>query len=383
MADFVLVTHADSQFGFMDTVAAEVAAGFRATGRRAIATHLLDGRRMAEASAIIGQGDLAMVVLMNGIGMEGGTSDLVRFLASLQVPVVGFFLDHPAYHHHRVATPVPRLVVATSCSHDGGFIRRFIRDDVPVRTVHHGATRVPDGIARPWAERDIDVLVPSTLPLNPEADRPKWAERYGAVVAAQLNAVVELHDADPARALHDVILEVLAGRAMALKDVLPYYCVADLYLRARIKLASVRALLAAGVRVTVLSAGWPDDLGERAVRLPAVPMAEGFALMGRTRLVLNHLPPYLQSHERPLQAALCGAAAGSTPSAWVEQATGGHALMLPLATDEAAATVAAALADPGLAHRAALAGATVADGQLWEHRAAEIAAVAGLTAPAA
>ena len=54
-------------------------------------------------------------------------------------------------------------------------------------------------MARPWAERDIDALVPSTLPLNPEVERPKWAERYGAIVAAQLNAIVELHDADPAR----------------------------------------------------------------------------------------------------------------------------------------------------------------------------------------
>lgn len=377
MPDFVLITHADSQFGFMDTVASELAAGFCARGRRAIATHLLDGRSMADASAIIGQGGLAMVVLMNGIGMEAGGTDLVRFLASLEVPVVGFFLDHPAYHHHRIATPVPRLVVATSCRHDGGFIRHFIRGDVPVETVHHGAARIPPGVARPWGERDIAVLVPSTLPLNPETERPNWPARYGAVVAARLNAIVELHDAAPARPLHDAILEVLAGHTLSLQDVLPYYCVTDLYLRARIKLDSVRALLGAGVPVTVLSAGWPD-LGERAVRLPAVPMGEGFALMGRARMVLNHLPPYLQSHERPLQAALCGAAAASTPSDWVERVMGGHALMLPLPVRDAAAAVAAALADDTLPDRAARAHAAVENGQLWMDRAADLAAAAGL-----
>jgi len=131
----------------------------------------------------------------------------------------------------------------------------------------------------------------------------------------------------------------------------------------------------------VLSAGWPD-LGERGIRLPAVPMAEGFALMGQAKMVLNQLPPYMQSHERPLQAALCGAAAASTPSAWVDRVMDGHALMLPLPAREAAAAVAAALADPGLPDRAVRAGAAVADGQLWEDRAAELAAVAGL-APAA
>lgn len=377
MRDFVLITHADSQFGFMDTVAAELAAGFRALGRRAIATHLLDAGRMAEASSIISQGGLGMVVLMNGIGMEAGTTDLVRFLASLNVPVVGFFLDHPAYHHHRIATQVPRLVVVTSCTHDDGFITRFIREDVPLKHVHHGAARVPPGVSLPWAERDIDVLVPSTLPVNPEVERPSWAARHGAIIAAQLNAIVEVHDSDPARPLHDAILEVLDGRILSLRDVLPYYCVTDLYLRARIKLDSVRALLDQGVRVTVLSDGWPD-LGERGVRLPAVPIAEGHALMGRAKLVLNHLPPYMQSHERPLQAALCGAAAASTPSGWVDRVMGGHALMLPLPVRDAAAAVAAALADPGLPDRAALGGAAVANGQLWEDRAAELASLAGL-----
>ena len=103
--------------------------------------------------------------------------------------------------------------------------------------------------------------------------------------------------------------------------------------------------------------------------------------MGRSKIVLNHLPPYFQSHERPLQAAVCGALGASTPSDWVGRVMEGHALLLPLPVREAAEAVAAALADPALPERAALGRTAVVKGQMWRDRAAEFAAIAGLTLP--
>lgn len=375
MSDFVLVIHADSQFGFMDGVAAEVAAGFRALGYRSIATHPLDARKMAEASAIIAKDGIGMAILMNGVGMDLADEDFSTFLKSLKAPVVGFFLDHPAYHSSRISAPLPHLRLASSCSHDGAFIRRFLRDDVPVEHIHHGATPPPRGLVRPWDERDIDVLVPSTMPVHPDLERSTWATRYGNLTAAQLNAIIEVHDGAPAQPLHEAILYVLGDRAVSLREMLPYYLITDLYLRARVKLDSVRALLDRNVPVTVLSSGWPDDLGGRVTRLPSVPLVEGFALMGRSKMVLNHLPSYFESHERPLQAALCGAVAASTPSEWVDRVMGGHAVMLPLSMQDAATAVATALVDPALPERAALGCAAVENGQLWRDRAAELAAL--------
>ena len=49
--------------------------------------------------------------------------------------------------------------------------------------------------------------------------------------------------------------------------------------------------------------------GKRACFLPARTAPETMTLMRRAQLVLNPLPPYYESHERPFQAM----AAGATP----------------------------------------------------------------------
>lgn len=369
----VLVIHGDSQFGFMDGVSAELAEGFRALGHPAVAKHLLDKDLGAAVDVAVRGTGVGMVVLMNGAGLEPALKGFQDFLESLEVPVVAYFIDHPVYQLPRIVSPLPRLIVTTSCSHDGAFIHAHIRDDVRVETLHHGATPVPDAVVRPWAERTIDVLVPSTLSCLPEVERAAWRERYGAVVTALLNATVQVYDSAPEQPLQDAIRYVLGDRGVSLSEMSLYYKVVDHYLRARAKLDSVRALLGQGVAVTVLSSGWPDDLGGPVTRLPAVPVAEGWALMGRSKIVLNHLPGYFESHERPLQAAVCGAAAASTPSAWVARVTAGQAVALPNSPQEGAAAVAAALADPALPERAARGRAAVAAGQMWRDRAGELA----------
>lgn len=380
MATGVLIIHGDSQFGFLDGVAREVACGFQAMGRHPVVMHLRD-EALEKAASLIRTHGIELVLMMNGIGLSPESHTFQGFLNTLGVPAVAFFVDHPLYHGRRISAAVTRLIVTTTCGHDGDFIRTFIRDDVPVEHVHHGATPVPPEVVRPWKERDIAVLVPSTLSVIPEVERADWPARFGALGAAQLNAMVEAHDEAPGRPLSEAMQRVLGDRPVSWQELRAYYHVVDSHLRARIKLESVRALLDRGVRVTVLSAGWPD-LGDRATHLPAVAIAEGYALMGRSKIVLNHLPPYFQSHERPPQAAVCGAVGASTPSDWVEKALDGHALMLPLPVREAAETIATALTDPALPDRAAVGGAAVMDRQLWRNRAAEFAAIAGLPTPA-
>lgn len=379
MANSVLIIHGDSQFGFMDNVAEEVAGGFRALGMHAAVMHLLDEARVDKVGRLMHTVGIDLFLMMNGVGLDPENAGLLGFLDSLGVPVVAFFVDHPMYHAQRIAAPVRRLHVTIPNPHDADFIRRFIRDDIPIRHVAHGAGRPLPGLARPWAERDIDVLVPSSLSVLPEAERAAWPAKHGGIVAAQLNAIVAVHEAAPARPLHEAIQEVMGERAATIPQLFPYFLTVDGYLRSRAKLDSVRALVERGVAVTVCGPGWPE-LGGTLTLTGSVPLAEAFALMGRSRLVMNHLPAYYESHERPLQAALYGAAAVSTPSPWLDRVMAGEAVALPASAGDGAAVVAAALHDPDLPERAARGRRAVENGQMWAHRAAEVARFAGLPA---
>lgn len=376
MTKAVLFLHGPSQFGFLNNIAREMAEGLREIGCPAFTKHVDDEDARLFINGLASDPGIEMFVMMNGASLGAGEA-FWRFLDLTNAPVVGFFVDHPLYHVGRIQAPIARLQVLTTCRHDQAFIKTFIRKDVPIDHLHHGATPVSPAVVKPWADRDIDVLVPSTLPINPEATRAGWPDRYGNVMAALLNAIVEIHDASPEQPLLDAIQYMLGDRAISLDEMISFYKVLDFYLRARIKLSSVRALAEEGVGVTVLSSGWPDDLGERVQRLPAVPVEEGYALMGRSKLVLNHLPPYFESHERPLQAAICGALAASTPSPWVERVMAGNALMLPLSPRESAAAIAATLSDPSLPERADRGRAAVANGQLWRDRGRELLTLAG------
>jgi hypothetical protein len=113
--------------------------------------------------------------------------------------------------------------------------------------------------------------------------------------------------------------------------------------------------------------------GQRARFLPPMPVADTIAAMRRSRIVLNPLPPYYQSHERPLQAMANGAVAAEGPNAAMDAAFPGGYLSLPAAPHAAAAALEAALADEARLKAIAEAGhAACLAGHLWEHRAAEI-----------
>ncbi len=377
MPDFVFITYGNSQFDFQASVAEELAEGFRALGYRAIASGFGDKERLSRASAIIRESGISLVVAMNGAGFSREPGGYSEFRNSLGAPVAAVFIDHPAYHTERIAAPIDRLLATTPGRYDAAFIRQFIRTDIPTPTIRHGAVRPLPGVAKPWRERDIDVLVPSSLHGDPDAERAAWPHRYGFVAAVLLNGVVEVHNAEPTRPLQEAVTDIVGDRVTSFNEFLEYFHVVDHHLRARAKLHAVRALRDAGVRVTVCGPGWPD-LGDGVTLIPSVPAVEAFALMGRAKLVANHLPPYYESHERPLQAALYGAAAGSPPSDWLETAMDGQAIILPPPPKDAAATIAAALASPDLAERAALGRAAVENGQLWMHRSGELARIVGL-----
>lgn len=366
-----------SDFDSVNTMVATLAQAFAELGWEVSCVDLRDGDAARQAATLVTERGVDLVLSLNGYGIPAGGD--IGFYAGLAAPVVVLFVDHPVYHHPTIRTAVPTLRVSFPTAHHVDFCRDFVRADIPLGHIGHAASAADPADLRPWAERDIGVLVPSSLAVMPEEDRRGWADQYGTEVAARLHAVIEEHEDDPTAPLHHCIQRV-AG-AVSLNLMHAYFSVADRYLRARAKLDGVRAMAAAGLRPWVCGPGWPD-LASTALQRGTTPVAEVFRLMGRARIVANLLPPYYHSHERPFQGAAHGAVAASSPSPWLRQIWNGQILTLSTDSSEAAEQLRTALADDdSLGQRARQGQQIVCSHHLWHHRAVEILRFAGLDSP--
>ncbi len=118
--------------------------------------------------------------------------------------------------------------------------------------------------------------------------------------------------------------------------------------------------------------------------LGPLPTAATIDLMRRSKLVLNPLPPYYESHERPLQAMANGAVAAIGPSEYLADAFPRRGyLALSRDSTAAAAELEQALADDDRLRALAAAGhADCMAAHLWDHCAREFLAEVGGAAPA-
>lgn len=357
-----------SHYDSVNAMVEQLAAAF---GRAGAASRVLDTRAadcIGEAVALIRAGRVRLFVSLNGFGIpEQGAG----FYAESAAPVLIYFVDHPAYHYPRIRAPLPRLIATFPTAHHVAFCRRFIRDDIPLHHLPH-ATEAAE--PAPWPGRDRALFLSASLMEDPEPYRAAWRQHGEA--AGRLEAMLEAQQAAPARPLHETVLEGLGG-VPPIEILASYFITLDTYLRSRVKLELAEAL--AHLDLSLCGNGWERLAGTGIRVLPAMPAAATIATMRRAKLVLNPLPPYYESHERPLQAMANGAVAANGPSGWMESSFSGGYLALPPAPKEAAAVIEAALADEAALERIAATGrAQCAAGHLWDHRAAEILRIAGV-----
>ncbi len=379
MADgFILLFKGHSQYDSVNTMVDQLA---RALERLGAPTVILDTRAddcVAAAAGLSQRRRVRLFLSLNGFGIPAAGQG-AGFYGESEAPMLIYFVDHPAYHHPRLRTPLPRLVATFPTAHHVDFCRRFIRDDIAIHHLPHATAAVE---AAPWEGRDLPLFLSASLMADPEPFRAQWRQ-HGAAVAARLNAMIEAHDAAPTRPLHEIARAALDGAEAPIEVLASYMITADTYLRSRIKLALAKAL--AHLPLTLCGEGWARhaEPGQRAAFLPAMPVADTIEAMRRSKIVLNPLPPYYESHERPLQAMANGAVAANGPNAALAAAFPGGFLGLSADPGEAAAALETALADEaGLQATAEAGHAACLAGHLWDHRAAEILRLAGSLAGA-
>ena len=368
----VVLFRGHSQYDSVNTMVDELAQGLRAEDAETLVLDTRTADCVATAVTLVRDDRVRLFLSLNGFGIPE-PSQGAGFYRESTAPLFIYFVDHPAYHHARIRTPVPRLVITFPTAHHVGFCRSFIRDDI---VLHHLPHATKGATPAPWGERDIALFLSASLLCDPETFRTEWST-HGADVAARLNAIVEAHDARPLRPLHEVIVEVL-GFAPPIEVLASYFVTVDTYLRSRVKRAMVAAL--AHLPLLVCGNGW-ERAAERdglARFIPSQPIGKTIELMRRSQIVLNPLPAYYESHERPLQAMANGAVAANGPSEFMEKAFTGGFLSHPHDGAAAAAVIEAALANKASLERLAAVGhVAVMSGHLWQHRARTILSLAG------
>ena len=359
-----------SEFNSLNTMVDHWAAALRAKGMRPEIVDLRSADAIARTVALIRTEPVALFLSLNGYGVPKPGQG-AGFYQETRAPLFVYFVDHPVYHHPIIRSEVPQLVATFPTPSHLRFCRSRVRSDLPLLHLPHTAAPGP---AAPWSERDIPVLLAGSLHEDPERKRAGWIE-HGAPVRDRLEEIISGHRAEPRRPLHDIVLEVLNLPEPPVELLCSYFSLADTYLRSVVRLEFLCA--ASGLPVTLVGRGWDAAALPASSKLRLLgerPVAELFELMARAKIVLNLLPPYYESHERPFQAMAHGAAAATVAAPWLLGAVGaGSVLALPPDPGEAAEATLAALADDGaLATLAAAGTAAFLAGHTWDHRLSRV-----------
>ena len=236
------------------------------------------------------------------------------------------------------------------------------------------AARAVNNRARPWPERNIDVLYVGSLVTG--ALGRLWREFTNA---AAFDALTDRALAEPERPLHHLLIE--AEREIGL-DPNPAQSTellraVDYFLRARFRLDAVQAVARCGARVHVVGSGWEQlDLPPNVSVQAPVAYSEIFALAGRSKICLDcsNYPGGVNDRvfNYTLNAALCFTNAFEP----AVRALGGAAGLRSYAfldLDGLTQGVGDALARPHeLQREAAVAAQATAATQTWQHRLQDI-----------
>lgn len=361
----------NSEFDSLNTMVDHWAAALRRQGVRPEIVDLRQPDAVARTVALIRSERVTLFLSLNGYGVpKPGQGP--GFYQESAAPLFIHFVDHPIYHHRTIHSEVPHPVAAFPTPSHLRFCRNRIRSDLPLLHLPHAASPGP---ATPWAGRDIPLLLAGSLHEDPERTRAGWFE-HGVPVQGRLESILAGHRAAPHRPLDEIVLETLDDPRTPVEIVHSHFRVVDSYLRSLVRLEFVRAAAREGLPLTLIGRGWEAALpaGSSLRPLGERPVAEVFEMMARTRIVLNLLPPYYESHERPFQAMAHGAVAATVAAPWLMNALGAGALLaLPPDPGEAAARVGAALTDDdALAARASAGTAAFLGGHTWDHRLARV-----------
>jgi hypothetical protein len=331
---------------------------------------------LAELQASRYDAVLSFSSYFGGLAVGGGPS----LFDALGVKFVGWQLDHPIYAPQSLA-PVLRNRFAVYPN------RNHLRYAQAVKLPGRGTVMLPGGDppARPpkdHSARPTAILVAATYRGEPQR---LWEGLEDSPGKRLLTGVIDRLLKDREASLLDAFNETSAKLRLGARlgqdpafdaQMRNFLCEPLTYVRNLDRIAIIRALVEAGLPVTICGGGWEALLGRPAnvTYLPPAPFEDMPALYAEARVAIN-LNAGNGGSERAVAAALAGAAVVSDYSQQLDAEFGGGdgIAFFNRARPETAASVAAGLLESGRGEAVAARGqARMAAAGLWRHRAAEL-----------
>lgn len=292
------------------------------------------------------------------------------------VPCFNVLVDHPMYYFDTLdQAPEQGIVVCADRNHVT-YVERFhpsVRRSLFLAT--GGEEQSPGQAKKPIAERNIDVLFIGSCKYHTDYI-------YDAVDEAVMDALISLPGQTYEAALEAYLRQTEPDIAdAALKLMIEKHRFVETNLCAMYRTEILRALIQAGIRVSVYGEGWEqtDLIGLPGFDLHTpVSFSDGLTLMSDSRIVLNQMAWFKDGgSERIFNAMLQGAVCLTDDSVWLrEHFTDGENIVFYAlsALEQLPQTAAALLNDPGRMQQIADNGCRLAaQNHTWAHRAAELA----------
>ncbi len=365
----ILCVDGGSRYHLLNSFLDSIATGFRTAGYEVVRDTVWSIQR---------QGVPANIDFVFSFGAIGAELDW-------PVPFLSWLVDNPVWSpdlSHLDPNRDGTLVV------DGAHpavMHDFLGISAPAGFLPHGIELVTeDAPDFHDQDRDIDVLLAGSIDANPHLE---WTTEHSVVREVMAATITEFHDRRDRHMRELDVVRVFRDAAQAAglpavveghRLVAPVLAGLEAQVRDYRRLACVRALDAAGVRVTLVGTGWDRVTGLRHATAHApIDHEELLKLARSAKVVLNAGPPFFNCgwHERIPLALASGAACVTEVNDWLL----GDTVLSPLITTyempdhaQLGDVVRGVLADPERLERAR-AGYDLARAQhTWAHRAAMI-----------
>lgn len=310
----------------LDLFTEELSNAFRMRGYE---TEILDVRNMQESLIRLSEfikRSVKAAITFNNLAFNMELREGENIWEQLDIPCINILMDHPCFYHEALnKAPCNSVVLCTDINHMK-YIQRFY-PNVPVSGFlpHAGCIHIAD-YKKLW-EREIDVLYAGGVSayVN-DAIRPDW-EKYKKFDGEELGErVLEKLIEEPSRTTEEVVESILSSRGIALRDEELRLLISDMrYIEglavSHFREGAVKALVEAGIKVTVYGAGWDKsslafhpNLDYRG-RIPAREILEK---MKDTKIVLSTMTWFKDgTHDRVFNGMLAGALAVTDMSGYM------------------------------------------------------------------
>lgn len=310
----------------LDLFTEELSTAFRIRGYE---TEILDVRDMQNSlvklSEFIKQPVTAMITF-NNLGFNMELTEGKNIWEQLDIPSINILMDHPCFYHDAlVHAPFHSVVLCIDKNHMK-YVQRFYPNIPTVGFLPHaGCIHVED--YKKLKDRKTDVLYAGGLSAYVNgAIRPDW-EKYDKFDGKNLaDLVLKKLIETPAFTTEETVELILHSQGIYLGEEEMRLLIADMrYIEglavSYFREGAIKALLEAGINVTVYGAGWDKcSLASHpnliyGGKIPAIEILE---IMKDTKIVLNTMTWFKDgTHERVFNGMLAGAVAVTDKSEYM------------------------------------------------------------------